>query len=133
MFDSREYEWADITIILGGRDLRKIRGIKYKESLEKELLYAKGRKPIAVQRGNIAYEGELTMLQSEYEAIKKAGGGSVLTLSLDATVTYGNPTEGNAIQTDKLFGIQFTEAEKDWAQGDKFKEIKLPIVFLALK
>lgn len=133
MFNSREYEWADITIILGGRDLTKIRAVKYKEAREKELVYAKGRKPFGIQSGNDAYDGEIALLQSEYEALKKAGGGSIMGLSLDAVVCYGNPAEGNAIETDKLFGIQFTEAEKDWTQGDKFKEIKLPILFLDLK
>ena len=133
MFNSREYEWADITIILGGRDLTKIRAVKYKASREKEAVYGKGRKPIAIQSGNDAYDGEFALLQSEYEALKTAGGGSIMGLSLDAVVCYGNPSDGNAIQTDKLFGIQFTEAEKDWAQGDKFKEIKLPILFLDLK
>lgn len=133
MFDSREYEWAAITVMLGGRDLTKIRAIKYKEAREKEPLYAKGRKPIAIQSGNDAYDGEIALLQSEYEALKTAGGGSIMGLSLDSVVCYGNPSDGNAIQTDKLFGIQFTEAEKDWTQGDKFKEIKLPFIFLDLK
>lgn len=133
MFDSREYEWSDITIILGGRDLTKIRAIKYKEAREKEAVYAKGSKPVAIQGGNIAYTGEIALLQSEYLALKKAGKGSLLGLSLDGVVCYGDPSAGNAIETDKLFGIQFTEAEYDWAQGDKFKEMKLPILFLDLK
>lgn len=133
MFDSREYEWADITIMLGGRDLTKIRAIKYKEAREKEAVYAKGNKPVAIQGGNFAYTGEIAVLQSEYIALKKAGKGSLLGLSLDGVVCYGDPSDGNAIETDKLFGIQFTEAEYDWAQGDKFKEMKLPIIFLDLK
>ncbi len=133
MFNSREYEWADITIILGGRDLTKIRAVKYKESVEKEVLRAKGRKGHSIQTGNEDYSGELALLQSEYIVLKNAGGGSIMGLSLDAVVCYGNPSDGNAIQTDKLYGIQFTEAEYDWTQGDKFKEIKLPFIFLDLK
>lgn len=133
MFDSREYEWADITMILGGRDLTKIRGLRYKQSLEKEAIHAKGRKPIAIQRGNETNEGEITLLQSEYEALKMAGNGSVLGLSLDAVVCYGNPSEGSALTTVKLFGIQFTEAELNWSQGDKFKEVTLPFICLEIQ
>lgn len=44
-FDSREYEWADITVILAGRDVTGLRGIKYSEKQEKEAIYAKGCEP----------------------------------------------------------------------------------------
>lgn len=133
MFNSKEYEWSDITVMLGSRDLTKIRGVKYKESREKEAIYAKGKKPIAIQSGNNTYDGEITILQSEYEELRKLGNGSLLGLSFDAVVCYGNPSNGGEIITDKLIGVEFTETEKDWAQGDKFKEIKLPIIFLDLK
>ena len=42
MFNSREYEWADISVVMGGRPITGIRGIKYNIKKEKELLYAKG-------------------------------------------------------------------------------------------
>ena len=68
MFSSREYEWADISVVMGGRPVTGIRGIKYNTKKEKELLYAKGNRPHAVQSGNYDYSGEITLLQSEYLA-----------------------------------------------------------------
>ena len=133
MFDSREYEWADLTLILGGRDLTGIRAVKYTESIEREPLYAKGRQPHTIQSGNIDYKGEIKMLQSEYEALVKAGKGSVLSLSLDGLFAYGNPSAGDALISDRAVGIRFTEAGKDIKQGDKFQEITLPFICLNIK
>lgn len=132
-FDSREYEWADLTLILGGRDITGIRAIKYKTSIEREALYAKGRHPHSIQSGNIKFEGEIKMLRSEYEALSTAGKGTVLSLSLDGLFNYGNPAEGNAITTTRASGIRFLEEEVSDEQGSKFQEITLPFVCLRIK
>lgn len=133
-FNSREYEWADITAVLNGRDMTGVRAVKYKEKQEAEPLYAKGNKPHNVQKGNIAYDGELGLLQSEYEALVKSGKGSVLNLrGLTLTVGYGDPSSGDAMITDQCLGIVFTEAGKEWSQGDKFADIVLPFMFTDLK
>lgn len=132
-FNSRQYEWADVTIILGGRDLIGIRAIEYTEKMEREPIYAKGRFPHSIQTGNAEYEGELTVLQSEYEALVIAGGGSIMGLSLDAIVCYGNPLEGNAMITDRVAGIRFKETKKGMKQGDKFMEMKLPFSCISVK
>jgi hypothetical protein len=132
-FNSRQYEWADVTIILGGRDLIGIRAIEYTEKMEREPIYAKGRFPHSIQTGNAEYEGELTVLQSEYEALVIAGGGSIMGLSLDAIVCYGNPLEGNPMITDRVAGIRFKETKKGMKQGDKFMEMKLPFSCISVK
>lgn len=133
MFNSRQYEWADLSLVLGGRDITGIRGVKYTEKAEKEALFAKGRYAHSIQTGNITVEGEITMLQSEYEALVAAGNGSVLGLSLDGVFAYGNPQAGDALITDRVVGISFTEAPKELKQGDKFMEITLPFVALSVK
>jgi len=133
MFNSREYEWADLTLILGGRDITGIRAVKYSEKIEREALYAKGRSPHSIQSGNIAYDGEIEVVQSEYEALRQAGNGSVLSLSLDGLFAYGNPSNGDALIKDRAVGIRFTEAAKELKQGDKFMTIKLPFVFIKLQ
>lgn len=128
-FDTREYEWSDISLVIGGRDITGIRGIKHSEKLEGEALYAKGKKPHSIQTGNFSYEGSIMLLQSEYEALVKAGNGSVLNLrGLGANIGYGNPLNGDAMMHKAISGIQFTEAANDWKQGDKFIEIELPFL-----
>lgn len=133
MFNSKEYEWADVALLMGGRDVTGIRGIKYSEKIEREAVYAKGRYPHSIQSGNVAYEGEITLLQSEYEALVKAGKGSVLNLSLNAVVSYGNPANGDAMTTDMVENLRFTEAAKELKQGDKNMEVTLPFIALRVK
>lgn len=131
MFNSREYEWADLTFLLGGKDLTGFRGIKYTIKQEKEVVYGKGNMPIAIQKGNKSIEGEITVLQSELETMRlQSGTGSILDLQLDAVACYGNPANGDVLVTDVIQGIQFTEEPKELKQGDKFMEITLPFIAL---
>ena len=133
MVNTREYECADISLVVAGRDIKGFRGVKYSEKQEKEALYAKGNKAHCIQAGNIAYEGELTLTQSEYETLRLAMGGSILSGSLSMVVAYGNPSKGDVMVTDALSGCEFTEDATEWKQGDKYQEKSLPFVFLSKK
>lgn len=129
----REYEWGDLTLILGGRDMVRFRSIKYTRKVEREAIYGKGSKAVAIQSGNEAVEGEIGMLQSEYNKLVKSGGGSVLSLMLDGIMNYGNPTKGDFMTTDRIESLRFTDETIEFKQGDKFSEIKLPFIALDLK
>lgn len=133
MVNTREFEWSDISLVVAGRDIKGFRGVKYSEKQEKEALYAKGNKAHCIQSGNIAYEGELTLTQSEYETLRLAMGGSILSGSLSMVVAYGNPSKGDVMVTDALSGCEFTEDATEWKQGDKYQEKSLPFVFLSKK
>jgi hypothetical protein len=133
MFNSREYEWADINVVMAGRNVTGFRAVSYTSKQEKEALYAKGNKPHSIQRGNKSYEGSISLVQSEYEALKQAAGGDILDASIDLVVSYGNPTKGDTIVTDLLQGVEFTDDKTEWKQGDKFQEKELPFIFLDKK
>ena len=133
MFNSRGYEWSDITVVVAGRPVTGFRAVDYSSKQEKEALYAKGNKPHGIQGGNKSYEGSITLLQSEYEALRQACGGDVLDASFDLVVAYGNASKGDAIVTDILVGAEVTEDNTEWKQGDKFQEKKLPFIFLDKK
>lgn len=130
MFNSREYEWNDIHATVGGRPLTRLRSVRYKRSKEKELLYGTGNEPVAIQSGNVAYEGEVGMTRSEYETLAQSGNGSILDIQVDIVVSYGNASNGDVMITDKLMGCQFSEEETSMSQGDKFEEITLPFIFM---
>lgn len=130
MFNSREYQWSDLSITVGGRIVSGARAISYKAKREKEAIYGKGDEPVSIQHGNKSYEGSLTVTTSEYNALVQAGGGSILDLQCDITVSYGNSAQGDIMRTDKLIGVEFTEEPDDWKQGDKFQEHALPFIFL---
>jgi len=87
-----------------------------------------GNLPLFIQKGNKSFDGEMTMLQSKYETLRKASKTkSVLDLQLDAVVCYGNPSNNNVMITDVLQGVQFTEEAKEMKQGDKFMEVEAKI------
>lgn len=133
MVNTREYEWADVSVVVAGRMVTGLRGVKYSAKQEKELLHAKGNKPHSIQRGNKTYDGEITLLQSEYEALKQACGGDILDLSMDIVAAYGNPSAGDVVTTDILVGVEFTEDNTEWKQGDKYQEKTLPFLFIDKK
>lgn len=127
-FNSREYEWADVTVIIGGKDMFGIRGVKWTRKVEREPLHAKGRDPHSIQTGNNTYEGEIKLLQSDVDAIEAAAGDDILSLNVDVQVSFGDPTNGDAMKTHRLLGVRFTEDTLDAKQGDKFFEISVPFV-----
>lgn len=133
IINGREYEFADLTLILAGRDVTGFRGIKYSTKQEKEPVYGKGNNALSIQKGNKSHDGEITLTQSEYETLVLLGGGSVLNLNLNAVLAYGNPSAGDTLIYDAIYGIQFTEESKEFKQGDKFAEIKLPFLALDIK
>ena len=135
-FDTREFEYADIKVKTLGAELDGFRGVSYKKSQEKELVYGAGNKPKAVQRGNKKYEGSLMMLKSDFDALNTAAVASgyaditdVPGKNINITVLYqkdGNPL----IQTATFLNVEFMEFEDGMKQGDKFKEISLPFICL---
>jgi len=136
IFDTKEVTWANMKVVLLGKELTGIRAIKYKLSQEKEHLHGAGDEPIGIQRGKRTYEGEIKLLKFEYDiladAVKKAGGRDILDLSAEIVVTYVKDALSSP-RTDIIQGFQFKEFEKGWEQGAKFMELTLPIIFMGLK
>lgn len=122
-----------MSVVMAGRMVTGLRGVKYSAKQEKEALHAKGNKPHSIQRGNKTYDGEITLLQSEYEALKQACGGDILDSSMDIVAAYGNPSAGDVVTTDILVGVEFTEDNTEWKQGDKYQEKTLPFLFIDKK
>lgn len=129
-FNSKEYKWVDIDIFVSGVLMTKARGISYKVTKEKELLHARGEEPIDVVSGNKAYEGTLDILLSgllEMEFVM----GDLLDGVFEIVVSY-MPKNGQVILSKALKFCEFTEIEEGMKQGEKFKEVSLPFVFLSI-
>lgn len=132
--DSKLYSWADIDIRIGGVPVTTAQEISYKEEQTKEVVYGKGNEPIATQRGQKKYDGSITLLQNEYEAIvESTKSKSILDAHFDVVVTYGNPENGDVLVTDVLQGCEFTSAENKIANTETHMKVQLPFIFLRLK
>lgn len=135
MFNSAEYSWSDIKVVMFGRVVGAIRGITYTSSQEKEPVHGAGNEPRAIQRGNKTYEGELTLMQSELEAMLQAAGKNKDVTDLrnvNIIVTYA-PETGAPLVTDIIKGVEFSEMEKGMSQNDKYAEHTLPFLALAIQ
>lgn len=129
-FNSREYQYSDISVSVGGIDIVTLRAIKAKKKVEQEAIYGKGREPLSIQTGNSSYEGEFVCMKSDLDKLEDAAGGDITTARFDILVHYGNPSQGDVMRTNKIFGVAVGEIEEAMKQGDKFQEVTLP--FLAL-
>ena len=134
-FDSKDCEWADMTVLFAGSPLTKIRGVRYKAMKDKELMHAAGDEPISIQHGNRTYEGQIKVLKGAVDDMNRAaiaaGGEDILDIQFDIVITYA--AKGiRGLQTDTLVGVEIKEFEKGWDQGAKNMDVNLPIVFMKL-
>jgi len=129
-FNSKEYAWIDVTLVMLGKPVTGLRGIEYKMKRQKEALFATGKKARGIQLGKKEYEGTITVLQSELIAMQTAakakGYDDVTDLEFDAIVSY--VSESGVVQTDKIVNLSITEAPYGMKEGDLFQEIALPFI-----
>jgi hypothetical protein len=135
MFNSAEYSWSDVELVLLGRKISGARGVKFKTSQEKEVIRASGNEPKGFGYGDKNYEGELTVLQSEAEALLEAAGkGNDITDIHGANIVCAFvPKSGGAIKTHIVEYVEFMDFEIGLKTGDKFAEVALPFKALKIK
>ncbi len=135
MFNTSEYGYSNIAVVVKGRKIRGLRGVKYKASQDKEAIHASGNEPHGIGRGNKTYEGEIVVLQSELEALTDAAGAGkdIMDLrNMNIIVAY-SAEEGLPLRTDIIKFAEFTESEKGMSQGDKHSEHTLPFIALGVE
>lgn len=134
-FNSREYAWSNLQVLLLGRIVTKIRAVEYDTEREKDYVYAAGDDPHAIQYGNKKYGGTITLLQSELEALTRFansnGYDDATDFDFDIVITYV-AKEGVTV-TDTIINASITKLPKGFKQGDKFMEIALPFMALGVK
>lgn len=132
---SSQYEWNDISVSYLGRVLTGIQGIKYKVTSDDEFVYGRGRKPLSIQSGNESIEGEIKLLQSEFEALAesvRAINPLLKPSDIRADIIWTFERENVAI-TKIIQGAKFKEYEQSLEQGNKFMVITLPFMALDVK
>lgn len=129
-FNSKEYAWVDVNVVLLGKPVVGLRGIEYKSKRQKEALYATGKKARGIQMGRKEYEGTVTILQSELIAMQAAakakGYDDVTDLEFDIIVSY--VSESGVVQNDKVVNASITEAPNNMKEGDLYSEHALPFI-----
>lgn len=132
-FDTKQFQYKDISLIIDGEDITGFTNIKFKSSREKEFLRGKGDEPYEIQHGNKSYEGEIGLWQSTLEnLIRRSPNGDITLLRVEVVVMFAQQ-ETAKLSGYRLGALEFTDTEIGMSQGDKFAEITLPIMFLGLK
>lgn len=130
VFNSSEYAWVDVNVVMLGREVVGLRGIEYKVKRQKEALFASGRKARGIQKGKKEYEGTITLLQSELIALDRAaqekGYEDITDLDFDVVVSY--VPESGVLTTDKVVGVSITEIPRGLKVDDLQMEIALPFI-----
>ena len=134
-YNSKEFAFSQVSVNILGRTINGFLGVKYAIKTDKAYLYGRGSNPLSIQSGNHSYEGEITMTQSEVEAmilaVKSQNPNMLLTqVSFDIVVAY---TNDNVIVTDIILGAEISEYEKALKQGDKNMEIALKFMALGIQ
>jgi len=134
-FNSKECEWADIVVQIGGANCGKLMAIKYGIKAAKEHLFAAGDEPISIQSGNREPTGSITLLKGAFDNVNAAAvaatGRDLTDLQFDIIVTY-KAKGTRALQTDSLIGCEISDFNLAWGQGDKSAKLELPFLFLNL-
>ena len=124
-----EYSWSTITITVNGTPIAGATGVSYSETRTKENIYGAGDKPVSRGRGNREYEGSLTLLKSELEALKNSSPNrSVLDIP-PFVISISFVPDGSQPVTEVLKYVEFTEEPFDGSQGDTSFELELPFIF----
>jgi hypothetical protein len=124
-----EYSWRDLKVSMLGRVFEGITDVQYKKDEDKKPIYGRGNKTKNIQRGNQKCTGDISLRQSEVEAMLLAAKAvrptaDILDLIFDIQIQY--VIEGSAdIVRDRVVAAQFTTIPKGMKQGDSNMEIKL--------
>jgi len=109
-------------------------GVKYSVKKEKNFVRGRGNKPLSIAHGNEEVTGEITLLQSEVEALSVAAKvakptNKITDISFDIVVSYGD----DVVTTDILKGVEIEEYEKGMENGDPNMEVTLKFKALDLQ
>lgn len=131
-FNTNEYAWVDVVVVIMGRPVVGLRGIEYKVKQQKEALFAMGRTARGIQKGKKEFEGTITLLQSELIALdraaQEAGYNDITDIDFDVIVSY--LPKNLVVTTDKIVGVSITEAPRALKEGDLQMEVALPFIAL---
>lgn len=134
MIDTSLFSWKDISIRIGGAEVVTAQDVSYKDAQAKEAVYGKGNDPIAIQRGQKSYTGNITMTLDEYQkllaSIKTK---CLLDVAFNMIVCYGDQSLGNKTFTDVMHGCEVTDGEIKFTNKDNVSYVSIPFICLRIE
>lgn len=127
-----EYTWRDLKVTMLGRTFEGITDVDYEKEVEKKPIYGRGGKVKSIQPGNEKNSGNISLRQSEVEAMLLATkatniNATILDIVFDVQIQYIGTGSSNIVK-DRVVAAQFTKLPKGMKQGDTDMVIKLPFL-----
>jgi hypothetical protein len=133
LINGESYSWSQIVVAIGGVPVAGITELSYKEATEKENIYGQGSLPVSRGYGNTTYEGSITLLMEEVQAlIRRSPSGRLSDYApFDVTVSY-LPKNGLPVK-HVIQKCEFLETNIETAQGETSIEVAIPLVIGFIK
>ena len=136
-FDTKEFGFNDLKIVIAGRPIIGLRGLKIKTSLEMEDITGQGGKTVSRGFGEEKAEGELTLLGSEFNALETyalqtKNLSSIHKLVFDIPIVVGSSLSSGFVRY-LATGCQIKEREFEMAAGQQYQEYTLPLAVATFK
>jgi hypothetical protein len=123
------YDWADISLIIGGVPVTGITGIEYDDDQEVQNNYGAGRYPISRSKGRISCTAKLTLTIEETRAIQKNSlTGRLQDIEPFNIVVCYLPADATKIHRDIIHNCQFKKNSRTWAENDMGKTVELELI-----
>lgn len=121
------YDWANISFIIGGVPVTGITKISYNRKQKKENNYGAGPYPVSRGYGNVEYDASIELYLDEWKRIIAASPNrDPLQLPpFDIPVVYGN---GLDVTTDTLRSVEFMEDPFSGNQNDTKLMVTIPLL-----
>lgn len=135
VINQREYAYGDLKVYLFGQYVAGLRGISHKASKNKDYVRGAGRNPRGIQHGERSYEGDIVILQSEFNALnrtaKAKGYKDILDVDFDIIESY---CSDNAVVTvNRICCASIKELPNGMKEGDLYSEHTLPFIALDIR
>lgn len=128
LINGKRYSWANITLVLFGRNVEGITEISYDDSEKKANIYGAGKYPVA--RGDGQYEAKASITLKDYEVtgiLASSGRGKRLQdiAPFDVVVLY--ELDG-VLMKDVIRNAEFMSTGKSIKSGDNTIDVKVELI-----
>lgn len=133
LINGKNYDWANITLVLFGVPVVGITDISWKEDNINVNNYGAGRYPVSFGQGNVSYSGSMTLYKEEVLAIINAAPGKSLANIPPVSVILQYSGDGVNYNTEEIQNVRFLSEDFKAKQNDTSLLMTVPFIFAGIK
>lgn len=123
--DSDQFDWSQLTLRLDGVELTTLQSINISKEVNKIPIYGMNRHFSDVIYGNVTYNGNLSILHSDFQPLLQLG----VDVITEVPFLISMILEGNgSFKSYHLTGVHFTNWDLNFEQGANAGIVLLPFI-----